>query len=48
MKRFYLEDTQAYIQHCQEGHSWQLHILDLADKACGNTFEFTDKYEMER
>lgn len=48
MKRFYLEDTQAYIQHCQEDPSWQLHILGLADKACGNTFVFTDKYEMER
>lgn len=48
MRRFYLNDCKKYIAFCQEDSSWQNHLLDLADKACDNTFIFTDRYEMER
>ena len=48
IKRFYLNDTVSYIRFCQRNPLWQNQLKDVADKACGNTFIFTDRYEMER
>ena len=48
MKRFYLENTEEYINWIKKDENITERILHIADLACDNTFIFTDKYEMER
>ena len=48
MAYFYLRNPLGNIMHCQANAAWQDHVLDIADKSIGNTFIFSEKYEMER
>ena len=48
MRYFYLKNAKDSIRHCQTDPVWRAHILDIADKSIGNTFIFSEKYEMER
>lgn len=44
----YLRKPEESLRLCQEDSSWRNHVIRIADLSIGNTFIFTDKYEMER
>lgn len=48
MDYFWIKDPKTAAQKCRSFASWENNLLTLADKACSNTFVFTDHYEMER